>query len=472
MKFEYFNKPITSTLFVVIAVLVCFGLLIVLSASIGLGALSPDYNYSSLHFFNRQVLFFIIGSVLMFCIYKWFDFSKWRQVVSLPLVCLTAALQIWALLSSSVNEVNRWASVGGVQFQPGEFAKLAIILFWADFLARNYEEIVKAKESPLSVDQEVSSVRTFSFEWLQYNFNVAYKTFLVLWPALAVSAVLLALIEMGKDLGTIVVIGVTIFMMLIAVGTPWQFTVGSSSLAFLCGVLMIFKESYRMSRLSSWLDPMSDPQGIGYQACNSFLAIGSGGIWGVGFPFSRQKFDFVPEMHCDFIYAIICEELGLIGSLGLLLIFLVLIMCCIEISFTCPDPYKALIAFGISLQIVGQTLFNIGVVTGLLPNKGLPLPFVSAGGSSLIVTMVSMGLMLNISTNSNTEVKTRPIKVKKPKAIREGATLSSSDQQSSVHHRSTEWEAIASSKCIEPRSSIPLPVVDPSLSDESDIKDN
>ncbi|MGM9998447.1 MAG: FtsW/RodA/SpoVE family cell cycle protein [Candidatus Bruticola sp.] len=467
MKLEYFNKPITSTLFIVISVLICLGLLNLLSASMGGGALS--YN-STLFFFNRQVIFCLVGAVFMFFFYKWSDFDKWRWKLSLPLVFLTVVLLIWAAFSPTANDVHRWIYIGSFQFQPGEFAKFSMILFWADFLASYQDKIVQAKQIPLpqNATYESSWMNIFNKEWFRYHRCIALKTLGAIWPALLVSAVVMGLIELGSDLGTNIVIGSTIIMMIIAAGAAWQFIVGSISIASLAGMLMILITPYRLARIYAWLDPMANIRTSGFQASNSFFAIGSGGIWGVGLPFSRQKFDFVPEMHCDFIYAIICEEFGLIGSLALLFLFFVLIMCCIEISLTCTDPYRAFIAFGISLQIIGQTLFNVGVVTGLFPNKGLPMPFMSYGGSSLFVTMISMGLMLNISANNKSGEKPRPVKVKKNKAVREGATLSSSDSQSCVTPMSSiEWEGIASSGSVKQESNLPRPAIDPTLVEET-----
>lgn len=467
MKFEYFNKPLTGTILNIILALVGFGLLAMFSASLGLGAMSADYEYNSLHFFVRQVLFMVVGLVLMFVIYKGPDVSELRSKFTLPLVGMTIVLLIWALCSASVNEVHRWISIGGFRFQPGELAKLSMILLWANYLVNNRKKIMEVSRAQTTAHRTKTGrgavqswLDIFSKDWLKAQLKGARESLSVLWPALLVSFITLGLIEWGKDLGTTIVITATIAIMIFVAGTAIELMTVAFLGGCMAGVALLLKESYRMSRIASWLDPFADSQGAGYQAVNSFIAIGSGGFWGVGVPFSRQKFDFLPEMHCDFIYAIICEELGFVGTFGLLLLFVCLICCCLRIASDCKDPYKSMVTFGIAVQVIGQTLFNIGVVTGLLPNKGLPLPFVSAGGSSLMVTLISMGILLNISRYVETNPKQEVVQPKKRKIPREGATLSSSDQQVCVTPvGSNEWEAIVASGRVKTETKLPRPAI-------------
>jgi len=472
LKFEYFNKPLTGTILTIIMALVGFGLLVMLSASLGLGAMSAEYEYNSLHFFVRQLMSMLMGLVLMFIIYKGPDISELRSKFTWPLIVVTILLLIWTLLSASVNGVHRWISIGGFRFQPGELAKLSTILLWAWYLVNNRKKIMEVSRAQLSVVKSKNGAQDknswwhiFSQDWLKAQWKGAVESLKVLWPAMFISGFMLTLIEIGKDLGTVIVIVATMAIMIFVAGTALELI----TMAFLGGCLgvvaLLLKESYRMSRIVSWLDPFADSQGAGYQAVNSFIAIGSGGFWGVGIPFSRQNFVFLPEMHCDFIYAIICEELGFVGAFGLLLLFVCLICCCLRVASDCKDPYKSMVAFGIAVQVTGQALFNIGVVTGLLPNKGLPLPFVSAGGSSLMVTLVSMGILLNISRYVETNPKQDIIAPKKRKIPREGATISSSDQQVCVTPvNSSEWEAIVAGARVKSEAKLPRPAIKASWS--------
>lgn len=472
MKFEYFNKPLTGAILTIILSLVGFGLLIMLSASLGLGAMSAEYEYSSLHFFVRQLLFMIVGLILMFVIYKGPDISELRSKFTWPLIIVTGILLVWALCSPSVNGVRRWISVGGFRFQPGELAKLTIVLLWAWYLVNKRKKIMEVSrtqaasvKSKNGSQEKKSWLSIFSKDWLKAQWRGAFESIKVLWPAMFITVLILTLIEIGKDLGTVIVIVATMAIMIFVAGTALELM----TMAVLGGcvgvVALLLKESYRVSRIASWLDPFAYQEDGGYQAVNSFIAIGSGGFWGVGIPFSRQKFDFLPEMHCDFIYAIVCEELGFAGAFGLLLLFVCLICCCLRIASDCKDPYKSMVAFGIAVQVTGQALFNIGVVTGLLPNKGLPLPFVSAGGSSLIVTLISMGILLNISRYVETNPKQDIIPPKKRKIPREGATISSSDQQVCVTPvNSNEWEAIVAVSRVKSEAKLPRPAIKASWS--------
>ena len=479
MKFEYFNKPLTGTIMTIILSLVGFGLLVMLSASLGLGAMSAEYEYSSLHFFVRQLLFMVVGLVLMFVIYKGPDIGELRSKFTRPLVGATIILLIWTLCSASVNGVHRWISVGGFRFQPGELAKLTVILLWAWYLVNNRKKIMEvtrvqaaAVKSKNGSREKSSWLCIFSKDWLKAQWRGAFESVKVLWPAMFISLLILGLIELGKDLGTVIVIVATMAIMIFVAGTAIELMTVALIGGGMVGVALLLKESYRMSRIASWLDPFAYQEEGGYQAVNSFIAIGSGGFWGVGIPFSRQKFDFLPEMHCDFIYAIICEELGFVGAFGLLLLFVCLICCCLRIASDCKDPYKSMVTFGIAVQIIGQALFNIGVVTGLLPNKGLPLPFVSAGGSSLMVTLISMGILLNISRYVETDPKQEVIKPKKRKIPREGATISSSDQQVCVTPvSSNEWEAIVASSRVKNETKLPRPAIKASWSSAPLITD-
>ena len=189
-------------------------------------------------------------------------------------------------------------------------------------------------------------------------------------------------------------------------------------------LLMLF--SYRTERIKAWIEPMKYANETAYQAVNSFMAIASGKVWGCGMPFSGQKYGFLPEQHTDFIYAVICEEIGFVGSMGILALFALLCYCGFRLSSRCKDPYRALLAFGISVQIALQVLINVAVVTGLAPNKGLPLPLISYGGSSMCITLFSIGLLLNISDTYRRSGAVKRRTVNKRGSVRRWHTISNS----------------------------------------------
>lgn len=472
------GESVASPILLVSLILSIFGIVAVLSATIGKCASSGDFGYDSLFYFNRQVLFLVAGLCGMVWVRRALDLDRWRSYLAKPLLLVSIFLAVLVLFGPEVNGARRWIELGPIRFQPGELAKLTIILFWADFLSRRRRQLADVNNADLlgaarrKDARDSKNLPPFKHfcRYIYDEFLVhAYNEARILFPAIFLSVVLLGIIELGKDLGTCIVISMTIGLMCYAAGLSIK-TITSVFASFaIAAVALIAKEPYRIQRIVSWFDPLADKVDSGYQIYNSFLAIASGGIWGVGVPFSRQKFNFLPEQHCDFIYSIISEELGLVGACGLLLLFFVLCFCGLSLAARCKDPFLALLAFGISVQIIGQAVFNVAVVTGLLPNKGLPLPFISSGGSSLVVSLLEIGFLLNISDHKDqrTEVaKTR--RKKRVRQLRSGSTLSSSEEKSIVAVSSGEWEAIISprrkNRSSEGSGSIPRPIIEPSWS--------
>lgn len=344
--------------------LVVLGLIMILSAS----SVTSFATYgSSFLFFRKQLLWAVIGLV-GFAFFARFDYRKLKGAGYLAYAGV--ALLLLAVLIPGVGRVAggsaRWIGVGSFAIQPSEFAKLALVLFAADVFSRKEER----------------SLKQFS------------HTALPMLPALAVLTIL---VIAQPDLGTTVLLGLIGIGMLFIAGAPLRYIipVGAAGVG-LAGVAALI-EPYRRARLLAFLDPWKDPLETGYHTIQSLIALGSGGLFGVGLGASRQKWLYVPNAHTDFIYAILGEEMGLLGTVTVLGMFAFLIYLGIRVARAAPDRFGMLIAAGITIWIGGQALINMGAVTATLPVTGVPLPLVSFGGSSLVVSLVAMGIMTNIA---------------------------------------------------------------------------
>lgn len=282
---------------------------------------------------------------------------------------LVAVCLIAVLFSPPVNNARRWFSVGGLGIQPSELAKLVAIFFIAMMLDRRMHRINE----------------------------VGYA----LLPIGLVVGFLVALILLEPDFGTSMSLALIAGVMVFGAGLSYLYVLGASALMIPVGVLVMFGAAYRRARLTAFMDPWADPQGTGFQLIQSLIAVGTGGITGRGLMQGVQKMFFLPEPHSDFIYAVISEELGLIGATAVLICFCVITWRGLRVASNAPDTFGAFLALGLTTMISVQALVNISVVLGLLPTKGIPLPFVSAGGSSLIINLLGMGVLLNVSRHAS-----------------------------------------------------------------------
>ncbi len=317
-------------------------------------------------FLIRHLIFLLIGFCLMLGCMA-FDYRVLQKYAK-PLLVLTLFLLVAVLLPGIGKEssgAQRWFKIGSLSFQPSEFAKLAMIVYIADFLARKKEKIRDLKEGFL--------------------------------PVMSVLGIICVLILKQPDLGTTVFIALIVLIMIFIAGARMLY-LGLIALAALPVLyLLIFRVRYRLVRILSFINPWQDSQGIGFQLSQSQIALGSGKIFGVGLGHSMQKLFYLPAAHTDFIFSIIGEELGLIGTLSVVMLFAILIWQGARIIKRTPDEFGFFLGVGIVLMIGIQALINIGVSIGAFPTKGLPLPFVSYGGSALVFNMMAIGLLLNIS---------------------------------------------------------------------------
>ncbi|MDO4544597.1 MAG: putative lipid II flippase FtsW [Bacillota bacterium] len=345
-------------------ILVIFGLIMVFSASYYYSISQDGTAYSYL---RRHGLWVILGFGLM-VFGAAFDYRKYKAL-AIPglIVSVILLVLIFTPLGHEANSAVRWLKVGPVTIMPGELAKLAAIIFTAWFLSERPERIKSFTRGIL--------------------------------PLLAVAGVYVGLIIKQPNLSTaITVCGIIVAMMLVA-GMKWRYFIGAAGVgaAGIAGIVLFMKDSYWYNRLTSFTDPFADPLNEGYQAVQSLLALGSGGLFGVGLGKSVQKNLYLPEPQNDFILAIIGEELGFVGLLLLLAVYCLFLWRGTHIAINAPDQFGMLLASGIVLMVAIQVILNVAVVTSSMPPTGINLPFISYGGNALLIFMFSAGVLVNIS---------------------------------------------------------------------------
>jgi cell division protein FtsW len=324
----------------------------------------------SYHFVLRQVIALIVGLLGMFALMK-MDYHKLRQpAVVYSVLCAVLLLLVVSFFLGKSHSTHRWIKFGPAQIQPSELAKLAVILYLAWFLD------LKRRSS------------------LEFDKQDFLNTIL---PAVAPILICVGLIVLQPDLGTSVDIVLIMTAILFVAGLSWKWLAVGAVVALPVLTFLITHVSYRMARLMSFLHPESDPQGAGFQLLQSLIAVGSGGFTGVGLMESKQKLFYLPEAHTDFIYAVICEELGFLGAAIVISLFAVYAWRGLRASFNAPDRFGRMLALGATAMVLFQALINFAVVLGMMPTKGIPLPFVSYGGSSLLVMLLATGVLLSVA---------------------------------------------------------------------------
>ena len=350
-----------SILCVTVAILVLIGIVMVFSSS----AAYTEQN-DSFYFLKRQVLWCLLGTGLLL-ITKNLDYHKLHQY-TYPIMIFTFLLLVVVMFpefSKKVGGARRWLAFGGFSFQPSELAKFTLVLFIAKSLVKRADKL-----------------RSFAYGYL---------------PNLIVLGFFFIPIFFQPDFGTVMVILAVTFTMLFVAGLRKKFLFLSILAIIPIVASAILFAEYRTRRIIAFLNPWEDPSGVGFQAVQSFYAFGRGGFWGVGLGESSQKLYRLPEAHTDFIFSVIGEELGFIGTTAIVLLFLIFIWRGFLTAYQAKDPFGTHLATGLTLLIGLQAFINLGVASGLLPIKGLTLPFISMGGSSMLVTMLSVGVILNIS---------------------------------------------------------------------------
>lgn len=369
-KSEYVSGKLDITFLSFVLILLTIGLVMLFSASY---AYSYEYYGNSYKFITRQALFAVMGIAVMLVISK-IDYHFWREFAWIAYAAAIIMLTVLLIMPPMVEgmDVKRWIVIGPVNFQPSEIAKFAIILLFSSLIAANYKQM-----------------KSFKF-----------ICFLVILLGLTC-----ALVVLEPHLSATVLIFAIGIVLLIVGGIPKMYIFGGIGAGAVLGVLAVATGfiGYGSDRIKYWLDPWADPTNAGFQTIQSLLAIGSGGILGRGIGQSRQKYLWVPEPHNDFIFSIVCEELGLIGAMIIILLFCLLVWRGFTIAMRAQDKFGSLLAIGLTFQVGLQAMLNIWVVTNTIPNTGISLPFFSYGGTSLLILLAEMGIVLSVSRGASIE---------------------------------------------------------------------
>ncbi len=344
----------------VVVLLLTYGVIMLYSASSGRAY--SDFG-DSLWYIKRHLLWMAVGVVAMVACSR-IDYHVFEGRAA-GLCYIGGGLLLIAVLlfGTTINGAKRW--LFGIQ--PSEIAKLAIIILFSYKLSRDLAQ------------KEIKSLK---------------KSFI---PYMFLLALYLGLLLLQPHFSCALLIGATACLLLLVAGTPIKYFVGMASFAIPLGIIAVIAEPYRLQRILNFADPFADLQGGGWQVAQSLYAIGSGGLFGVGLGNSRQKFQSLPEPQNDFIFSVLCEELGLLGAVLLIALFAFLLIRGIKIALNAPDLFGTLLVVGFVGIVMIQAMFNIAVVTATVPNTGVPLPFFSYGGTALVVTMAEMGIVLNVS---------------------------------------------------------------------------
>lgn len=381
--------PLDLPYLALVLLLTAIGLIMLLSASYASAyynlEASVDTGGNPYYYFMGQLRFAVAGIVIMYGVSK-FDYQRWR-LLSVPalLGSIFLLVLIFTPLGRSSNGARRWLNLG-FSFQPSELVKVAVILFFAARLSKRKDQI---KAPPKKWNQR--TLRGRMGAWLEKI------GLLELIPYAIILLIILFLLYKQPHMSGMILVCSGAAAVLFASGIRLYWFVGGGALVATALAFVITQTDYMNARIQLWLDPLSDLQNGGYQLWQSQIAIGSGGLLGLGLGNSRQKYMFLPEEHNDFVFAIVCEELGLIGACLIIALFALLIIRGYWLALHARDRFGSLMIVGINTQLAAQIICNIGVVTGALPTTGISLPFFSYGGTALVVQLAEVGLILAVS---------------------------------------------------------------------------
>lgn len=359
-------RGVRSSLFMVVVILVAIGIVMIYSTS---AIYANEKMGDSLYYLKRHLVYLIVGLAMMLSVMavKIQTIKKWSK----PIIAFSIVLLVLVLIPHVGRETagaRRWFKIGPLNFQPSELAKIAIFVYLADLLAR--------KEK---------FARSFIHGYL---------------PPILVLGLVLGLILLEPDLGTAIAISAVSVIMLFVSGIKVRYILATALASVPVLYMLLFRVPYRRKRMMIFLNPWSDKRGAGFQIIQSFVALGSGGLLGVGLGQSRQKLFYLPASHTDFIFSIIGEELGFLGAAAVVTLFILFVWEGMKITFRAEGRFEKLLSMALVSLIALEAIINIGVTAGVLPTKGLPLPFISYGGTSLIFHLTAVGLLLNIAKSS------------------------------------------------------------------------
>ncbi len=356
-------KRVRTLLFGAAMILVCLGIVMIYSAS---AIYAYENMGDSMYFLKRHLIYLAVGFGLAYAAAR-VSCTKLRRHVK-PILGVALVLLVLVLIphvGHATGGARRWFKIGPLSVQPSEFLKLAIVFYMADFLDRRREYLLDLKRTVL--------------------------------PAFFILGLAAGLIFLEPDLGTAATVAMVVFILFFAAGFKLRHLATAVLVALPALLYAMLAKPYRRRRLLAFFKPWEDPRGVGFQVVQSFLALGSGGLFGVGLGKSQQKLFYLPESHTDFIFSIIGEELGFLGTASVVGLFIVFVFAGMVIVFRTKTLFSQLLALGLVTLIGLEAVINIGVSSGALPTKGLPLPFISYGGSALIVNLVAVGFLVNLS---------------------------------------------------------------------------
>jgi len=360
-------------LLIITLLLLLIGAVMIYSSTSVITPMAAKKNLTPFYYFKRHIFTMMIGFFFMYWAYR--IEPEYLRKLSIPLMVFSFLLLLAVFIPKvgiTVSGARRWIRLWPSTFQPSELVKLSMVIFLARYISMPYFK----KDSFIS--------------------------FLI---PIGIMAIFQAVFLFQPDFGATINLGIITITMLILGGTKLRYIMYLAALSIPVLVKLVM-QPYRLKRILAFLDPWSDPQGSGFQLIQSFIALGSGGLTGVGPGNGKQKLSFLPEIHTDFIFSLIGEELGFIGALGVVSLFLFLFYKGMSIANRMETGFRYYLAYGLTIMIVLQAIINFSVATGLVPTKGLPLPFISYGGSSLLVNMIAIGILLNLSRGL------KPVKIK------------------------------------------------------------
>ena len=356
------------TFLVLVLLILTFGLIMLFSASYAYAY----YNENDSFYYIKRQLIFAAGGVIAMIVASHMDYRNWMNLAE-PVLGVTLGLLVIVLFCPEINGVHRWIPLGFTTFQPSEIAKFAIVLMFAKMITLYGERLNQMR---------------------------------IMLRFLIVLGIVVILMVLEPHLsGTILIISIAGIMLFIGgLNGKWIALAGGLAVSVVAAAIMIpGVVEYARGRLEYWLDPFADTQGLGYQTIQSLLAIGSGGVMGLGLGNSRQKYLYVPEPQNDFIFSIVCEELGLVGAAIVVILFALLVWRGYVIAIRAKDKFGSMLAVGLTTQVGLQALLNVAVVTNTIPNTGISLPFFSYGGTALMMLLAQMGVILSVSRRANME---------------------------------------------------------------------
>lgn len=397
---QWAHGPIDMPFLMLVLLLLGVGLIMLFSASSYAAGVSERYNYDPAYFFKRQLVFAVIGVIVMYIISRVdYQHMRWMGMLALAIaIVLLVLVKILPYpLAVTINNAKRWLNLGFTTFQPSEIAKLGVVIYFAAGLSRRPLAQLRMEQRAKVFPQRRRGQTGFAYFREVIGWMSAKTGFGELIPYGVVLVLIAGLLMLEPHMSATLLIFAAAAAILFAAGVHWGwFLLGGGAIAA-AFFFYVFVIGYNSSRIAVWLDPWSDPLGYGYQIIQSIYAVASGGVSGLGFGLSRQKYLYLPEEQNDYIFAVVCEELGMIGAVLIIFLFAMLVLRGYWLALHSRDRFGSLLIVGITTLLAVQVFMNIAVVTNLIPSTGIALPFFSYGGTALVIQLAEMGLILAVS---------------------------------------------------------------------------